>query len=78
MPVGYGALSPLYPAGSVANARDAHTPFRFVESLYSLGEWVSPHRLHDVAQLLWYADDDTASGLYRCRNDYAATLEIED
>lgn len=78
MPVGYGAMSPLYPAGSVANARDAHTPFRFVESLYSLGEWVSPHRLHDVAQLLWYADDDTASGLYRCRNDYAATLEIED
>lgn len=73
MPVGYGALGPLHEAGTVANARDATTPFRFVESLYSIGEWISPHRLHDPAQLLWYADSDIESGLYRCRNDYRAT-----
>lgn len=72
IPVGYGALSELHPAGSVANARDDSTPFRFVESVYSLGEWRSPHRLHDVLDLLWYPDFDEASGVYRCRNHYTA------
>ncbi|OVE47867.1 type I-F CRISPR-associated protein Csy2 [Chromobacterium violaceum] len=70
IPVGYGALSELYPAGSVANARDAAAPFRFVESLYSLGEWISPHRLQDAADLLWYPAYDAELGVYRCRNDY--------
>ena len=35
IPVGYAALSPLHEAGSVLNARDAATPLRFVESVYS-------------------------------------------
>jgi CRISPR-associated protein Csy2 len=70
IPVGYGALGEVHAPGSVANARDGSTPFRFVESLYSLGEWVSPHRLHSPQQLLWYADSDVDNGFYRCRNDY--------
>ncbi|MGH8184899.1 MAG: type I-F CRISPR-associated protein Csy2 [Rhodanobacteraceae bacterium] len=73
IPVGYGALGALQPAGSVANARDATTPFRFVESLYSMGEWIGPHRLHAPKDLLWYADSRPHEGLYRCRNDYHAT-----
>ncbi len=72
IPVGYGALSELHAAGSVPNARDATTPFRFVESLYSMGEWIGPHRLHSPLDLLWYADSQPDSGLYRCRNDYRA------
>ncbi|SEI39620.1 CRISPR-associated protein Csy2 [Azotobacter beijerinckii] len=70
IPVGYGALGDLHEPGSVANARDATTPFRFVESLYSAGEWLSPHRLYSPQQLLWYADGQPDDGLYRCRNDY--------
>ncbi|MEQ4574509.1 MAG: type I-F CRISPR-associated protein Csy2 [Gammaproteobacteria bacterium] len=70
IPVGYGALGELHPAGRIANARDAATPFRFVESLYSIGEWISPHRLQSPQQLLWYADSRPEEGLYRCRNDY--------
>lgn len=70
IPVGYGALGALHAPGSVANARDMGAPFRFVESLYSVGEWVSPHRLHSPQQLLWYADSQPDDGLYRCRNDY--------
>ncbi len=70
IPVGYGALGGVHPAGTVANARDATTPFRFVESLYSIGEWVSPHRLHSPEQLLWYADSQPDAGLYRARNAY--------
>ncbi len=46
IPVGYAALAPqAHAAGSVRNARDATVPLRFVESVYSLGEWISPHRL---------------------------------
>lgn len=70
IPVGYAALGALHKAGSVTNARDATTPFRFVESLYSIGEWISPHRLQSAEQLLWYADSQPGNGLYRCRNDY--------
>ncbi len=77
IPVGYAALSPLYPPGQVAGARDSSTPFRFVESVYSLGQWISPHRLSRVEDLLWYSDHDPASGLYQCRNDYRAAAPSE-
>lgn len=72
IPVGYGALSEIYTPGSVAKTRDNTTSFRFVESLYSIGEWVSPHRLQYAEQLLWYADSQPEKGLYRCRNDYSS------
>ena len=65
IPVGYAALSELHPAGSVAGARDGSVPFRFVESVYSIGEWVSPHRLHQVEQILWRTQFDADKGLYR-------------
>jgi CRISPR-associated protein Csy2 len=71
IPVGYGALGPLHDPGTVANARDASTPFRFVESVYSVGQWVSPHRVQSPTDLLWFADHQPDAGLYRCRNFYA-------
>lgn len=74
IPVGYGALSELYGPGEVANARDANTPFRFVESLYSIGEWVSPHRIHDPESLLWFVENDLDQGIYRLNNSYTDTL----
>lgn len=75
IPVGYGVLAE-YPAGSVANARDPSLPFRFVESLYSMGQWIGPHRLQSLRELLWYADHDSSSGLYRVRNDYALVASL--
>lgn len=74
IPVGYGALSSLYPAGQVVNTRDNSTPFRFVESLYSIGQWVSPHRMADVRDMLWYKHHDSDTGLYRCRNDFSRSI----
>lgn len=74
LPIGYAGISPLYSPGKVENARDNTTPFRFVESLYSLGQWVSPHRLEHLQQLLWYPDADTENGIYRCINRYSETL----
>ena len=78
IPVGYAALTPQsHAAGTVRNARDATVPFRFVESVYSLGEWISPHRLTHLRQLLWHAEADEALGLYRCRNGYQPKSDDE-
>jgi len=71
IPVGYGAISEHFEPGSVANARDTQTPFRFVESIFSIGKWISPHRLTCPEDLLWYVDNDLDAGLYRLNNDYA-------
>lgn len=70
IPVGFAPLTALHPAGTVAGARDASVPFQFVESVYSIGQWISPHRLGDVDQLLWRPVHDPASGLYRCFNAF--------
>lgn len=75
IPVGYAAISELYPSEQVANTRDQDTPFRFVESLYSLGQWLSPHRLENLNQLLWQQHAPSESGIYRCNNHYANTIK---
>ncbi|MAY42620.1 MULTISPECIES: type I-F CRISPR-associated protein Csy2 [unclassified Neptuniibacter] len=71
LPVGYGALSQLYEPGQVAKTRDSETPFRFVETLYSMGQWVSPHRINSIDEIMWYVHNDEEQGLYRLNNDYA-------
>ena len=73
IPVGYGALSDLKEPGTVSNTRDQTTRFRYVESVYGLGEWISPHRLHSVKQFLWYPEYKPDNGVYRCSNDYLIT-----
>lgn len=74
IPVGYASLiGKPYGAGEVAHARDMTTPFAFVESVYSLGEWISPHRLQSMQALLWHAETDSEKGLYRCRSGYVPT-----
>jgi CRISPR-associated protein Csy2 len=70
IPVGYAALTQPFAAGSVANARDPAVPFAFVESLYSFGEWISPHRLERVQELLWRPQTNIERGVYRCYSGY--------
>jgi len=74
MPVGYAAVSALYPPGTVASARDTATPFCFVESVYSIGQWISPHRLRRFEDLFWYAHYDPERQLYRCKNGFQAEV----
>lgn len=71
VPVGYAGISPLYGAGEVRNTRDDVTDFRFVEALYSIGEWISPHRLTSADQLFWYHEADKDKGIYRCVNNFS-------
>lgn len=75
LPVGYAGISSLHAAGEVAGSRDGVTPFRFVESLYSLGQWIGPHRLGQLDQLLWHSTADVDAGLYHCVNRYSEFVE---
>ncbi len=74
IPVGFAALSDLQAPGAVKGARDTSTPFRFVETVWSMGQWISPHRLKNLDDLVWFTDHDpehpTEHALYRCRNAY--------
>lgn len=74
IPLGYAALTDVQEPGIVLNARDTTTPFRFVESVYGIGQWIGPHRLTDASQMLWYSSTDADLGLYRCHNDYVQFL----
>ena len=74
LPIGYAGISPLHAPGEVENARDGVTPFRFVESLYSLGQWISPHRLDGLQQLLWTQETDNDNGIYCCTNRYSESV----
>ena len=78
IPVGYGALSELYEPGEVMNTRDSETPFRFVESLYSIGQWISPHRINIIDELMWYDASEPDQGVYRLNNDYAEIKAAEN
>lgn len=50
---GYKAISPVYPAGEVANTRDSITPVCFVEAVHTIGEWRSLHRIQVVSEMIW-------------------------
>lgn len=67
IPLGYGAISKVYEPGVVANTRDQDTPFCFVESVYSVAQWVSPHRVNNPVEVLWYHAADEKNQLYLCR-----------
>ncbi|WP_167386792.1 type I-F CRISPR-associated protein Csy2 [Aeromonas cavernicola] len=74
--VGYQEISPIHDPGSVPSSRDQETPFRFVESIYTLGQWVSPHRIDDLDALLWrYRYQEP---YYLCENRYQASELDED
>jgi len=75
IPIGYAAISPLHAPGDVKNVRDRTVPFRFVESLFSLGEWLSPHRVNNICDLFWHHGADLEAGIYRCTTPaYASQL----
>lgn len=75
--VGYKAISPLYAKGEVARSRDSESPVQFVEYAYSLGEWLSPHRIDKIEQILWQYTTDTENGWYLCKNNYEQFIETQ-
>jgi CRISPR-associated protein Csy2 len=72
---GYRGISDLYAPGEVACSRDTATPFRFVESAYSIGEWLSPHRVTNIEQLVWRYSAEPESGWYLCTSNYQPKIQ---
>jgi len=53
---GYKAISEVYDNNEIENTRDNETPVCFVESVHSVGEWQSVHRIKNIEELsncLW-------------------------
>lgn len=75
--IGYRAISELYEPGLVARTRDTNTPFRFVESVYSVGQWLSPHRIVRWEDLLWHYQANPDTGWYLCANHWQPEEEVE-
>lgn len=53
MACGYRAISEVFPAGAVDKVRDTEVPVVFAEAAYSVGEWLSPHRVKNLDDIIW-------------------------
>ncbi|UUM32715.1 type I-F CRISPR-associated protein Csy2 [Vibrio japonicus] len=52
--IGYKKIAPTFAAGEVANVRDSQSPVSFVESVYSVAEWIgSPSRINSLRDMIW-------------------------
>lgn len=75
IPVGFAPLQPLHAPGSIAGVRDSGISTAFVESILSLGQWISPHRLHELDQCLWWpSHDEEPLSPYVCVNPFPSYL----
>jgi len=63
---GFQGISEL---GEAKNQRDPDTPHRFAECIITLGEFVMPHRIHQLDDMLWHYHTDTQNNLYLCQQN---------
>lgn len=70
---GYKAISPVYKPGQVSNARDETVPSCFVESVHTVGEWMSLHRVTDINMAIWtyFVDEEW----YLCKQKFDETQD---
>ena len=62
MPVGYQAISAE--KESLQGSRSTDYPSYFVETVYSLGKWVSPYSLDSLESAFWRMHQPDSNGLY--------------
>lgn len=67
MATGYQALSEVYTPGTVLKTRDPSKPFVFVEPAYTVGQWLSPHRVMDLSDIFWDFATDANGYWCNCR-----------
>lgn len=71
IPIGYAALSDLQPQGVIKGLRNDDYPATFVETLLSLAEWQSPHRIKNMVEILWNYNTEPKNGLYEIVQPFA-------
>lgn len=64
IPVGYQGISPRFEPGQLQHSRNADYPSQYVEAIYSLGKWVFPHSIDDLATAFWYQQYKPSDNLY--------------
>ncbi|KAA8733233.1 type I-F CRISPR-associated protein Csy2 [Acinetobacter qingfengensis] len=77
IPIGYAALTTLQEKGSITGIRDNRFPATFVETLLSLGEWKSPHRIEDLTHILWTYNPAPQNGVYELVQPFAPKSIIQ-
>lgn len=77
IPIGYAALTDLQPQGVIKGLRHDDYPATFVETLISLGEWQSPHRIKNIVDTLWNYNTEPKNGLYELVQPFAPKLDID-
>jgi CRISPR-associated protein Csy2 len=55
--------------GEAKNQRDTDTVHRFAESIVTLGEFVMPHRITDIDNMLWSYKTNQENNLYLCQQN---------
>ncbi|WP_122902224.1 type I-F CRISPR-associated protein Csy2 [Acinetobacter sp. B51(2017)] len=76
IPIGYASLTDLQPQGKIKGLRHNDYPATFVETLISLGEWKSPHRIENIVEILWNYNIEPKNGVYELVQPFAPKLEI--
>ena len=71
------ALTDLQPQGVIKGLRHDDYPATFVETLISLGEWQSPHRIKNIVDTLWNYNTEPKNGLYELVQPFAPKLDID-
>ncbi len=51
------------------NQRDPDVPHRFAESIVTLGEFIMPYRIKNLADMLWHTYVDVQNNLYFCQQN---------
>ena len=77
IPIGYAALTDLQAQGVIKGLRHDSYPATFVETLISLGEWQSPHRVKNLTEILWNYDSEPKNGVYELVQPFATKSEID-
>lgn len=73
---GYKAISEVHDNKEIENTRDNETPICFVESVHSVGEWQSVHRIRSAEVLshcLWHYHYE--NNWYLCKQDKLALTQ---
>lgn len=65
IPIGYIGLAPVQTANAVLNTRTCN-PSQFVEAVYSIGQWLSLHRIRSASTILWAPVNNDAKNSYIC------------
>ncbi|WP_157763186.1 type I-F CRISPR-associated protein Csy2 [Acetobacter persici] len=74
IPVGFASLGRASEPGRLEGVRDPSLRHFFVESVYSLGEWIPPYKISSIEDLIWRPRSE-GGRLFDCKNSYEASFK---